>query len=169
MVRAFEPRRATALGVVEIGELTCHWFEARTLAGVFQPPGGRRSAAWGYVVQAARELLYAGEWRPTANMPTPPLRGELEQQTEPLLQLGSTLGEGANGVVVEAEAGVAGARQAEASTSSRLAVKMFRAQGGQTGMGTSVAGDGRVGMEAVMWEVHVLRQLRGHENIVRLP
>ena len=60
-----------------------------------------------HLYTAARELLYSGEWRPTPNMLTPPLRGELEKRTEPLLQLGSTLGEGSNGVVVEAQASAA--------------------------------------------------------------
>ena len=140
------------LGVVEAGELSQHWFESRTLAGVFRPPQPGTNASWGHLHQAARELLYSGEWRPTANMPTPPVRGELEKRTEPLLQLGSTLGEGANGVVVEAERGPA----AEA-LSSRLAVKMFKA-------GTEDRGR----VEEVMWEVHVLRQLRGCDHIVKL-
>ena len=53
-------------------------------------------------------------------MPTLPLL-RLER-AEPLLSLGSTLGEGANGVVVEAEPGVATFRRPPV----RLAVKMFR-------------------------------------------
>lgn len=68
------------------------------------------------------------------------------------------LAQGANGVVVEAET-------VEASVPaggfpppcSRLAVKILRARQ-----------HGRVHLEAAMWEVHVLRQLRGHENIVQL-
>ena len=160
------------LGVVECGELDRHWFESRTLSRIFQPgfvPAGSGSGGaspWAPLYKAARELLYSGEWRPTANMPTPPVRGELERCTAPLLQLGSTLGEGAHGVVVEAEPGSSAAQ----SATSRLAVKMIRASGG----GSAAAGRGRhplaarEGMEAVMWEVHVLRQLHGHENIVRL-
>ena len=96
-------------------------------------------------------------------MPQPPLRGELEKRTEPLLQLGSTLGEGGFGVVVEAERGqssASGLQPAGEGAASRLAVKMFRV-GGARGH------DERVKLEAVMWEVHVLRALR-HENIVRL-
>lgn len=149
---------AGALGVVEVGELECHWFASCTLAGIFQP-NGRSSAVYAPVHQAARELLYSGEWRPTANMPNPPLRGELEKKTEPLLQLGSTLGEGANGVVVEAEPG---SNAQQAASSSRLAVKMLRA--GHAADGT----DDRARLEAVMWEVHVLRQLHGHPHIVKL-
>lgn len=45
---------------------------------------------------------------------------------------------------------------------------MFKAQGGQIGSPQADPEVGRVGMEAVMWEVHVLRQLRGHPNIVKL-
>ena len=47
---------------------------------------------------------------------------------------------------------------AQEASSSRLAVKVIRPDG---------KGD-RERMDAVMWEVHVLRQLRGHENIVTL-
>lgn len=146
-----------ALGVVEVGEYRAHWFATVTLAGVFQPD--RRVAdpdsPWAQLHARACDLLYSGEWRPTPNMPAAPLRGELEQRTEPLLQLGNTLGEGANGVVVAAEAGAAGLEEASIKkSSSRLAVKMFRAGVGQ--------------VEAVMWEVHVLRCLNGHPNIVQL-
>jgi hypothetical protein len=207
-----------SLGVVEVGELDCHWFAPRTLAGIFQPPAappptpeppvphlraaaslgggwrsprasaqkgareGVREGAWSHLHVAARELLYSGEWRPTANMPKPPLRGELERRTEPLLQLGSTLGEGAFGLVVEAEPGPRLTRPAEGCIAagdtrlpSRLAVKMIavgaaaRQSAGSAG-GASARGssDERSQMEAVMWEVHVLRQLSGHPNIVRL-
>lgn len=139
------------LGVVAVDELDCHWFVSRTLAGVFHSPACVASGLtdaedpWGHLCAAARELLYSGEWRPTANMPKPPLRGELEKQTEPLLQLGSTLGEGANGVVVEAEPGARSGTGAGGA--SRLAVKMFRGQGGR---------EDRHRLEAVMWEVRAV-------------
>ena len=144
-----------ALGVVEVGDGAVPlWFESRTLSGIFQPGGVSQNKSFAHLCSAARELLYSGEWRPTANMPTPPLRGELEKRTEPLLSLGSTLGEGANGVVVEAEPGV---NHIQEAASSRLAVKMFRP-----------SADDRKHVEAIMWEVHVLRQLRGHDHIVKL-
>ena len=62
-------------------------------------------------------------------MPTPPLRGELERKTEPLLQLGETLGEGAHGEVVEAEPGP------RLTHASRLAVKMVAVAVGMTAVG----------------------------------
>ena len=100
---------------------------------------------------AARELLYSGEWRPTANMPTPPARGELEKKTAPMLQLGGKLGEGSFGVVVEAEPGptlqAAEGRGAGAAGTSRLAVKMCRG-GGEDG-----GEEERGRQEAVLWEV----------------
>lgn len=110
---------AGALGVVEVSELDQRplWFAPRTLSGVFQP--GRVVPAappWTHLHQCAKDLLYSGEWRPTANMPKPPLRGELEKRTEPLLQLGPTLGEGANGLVVEAEPGPTSSPQASGPT-----------------------------------------------------
>ena len=145
------------LGCVEVGEeLSTKWFSSRTLAAVFRPAGTgapRRSTPWQHLVNSARELLYSGEWRPTANMPTPPLRGELEARTEPLLRLGQKLGEGANCMVVEADGPEA---EEERSLGARLAVKMF----------TTSHQD--KGMESVMWEVHVMRQLCGHPNIVAL-
>ena len=211
-----------ALGVVQVGELDRHWFESRTLATIFKDEtraqGGLSSAGssrpWAHIAQAARELLYSGEWRPTANMPTPPLRGDIEKLQMPMLQLGPTLGEGvrtaahtprppttpttsptptptptrasalppaasrrrrrrpralrprltgwvraclqAHGLVVEAEAGPS------VGSFSKLAVKMVPInKGGDTEEGGGV-------MEAVMSEVHALRHLSGHENIVKL-
>ena len=158
------------LGVVEVGELDCHWFASRTLASIFTPgaattaaaaaaaAGSSSSRGFAHVFHAAQELLYSGEWRPTANMPERPQRGELERKTEPLLQLGSTLGEGANGVVVEGmadgeDSGVPG---------GRLAVKMFRPKAHLSDL------EARASMEAVMAEVHAMRQLRGHPHIVQL-
>ena len=74
-------------------------------------------------------------------MPRPPVAGELEKNTAPLLQLGPTLGEGAHGVVVEAEPaegapaavgslleGGTEGTGAVAGSASRLAVKILRAQ-----------------------------------------
>jgi len=141
------------LSVVEVGELTRHYFTPRTLAGVFQPEV--QASKWAALNEAARELLYSGEWRPTSNMPTPPLRGELEKRTEPLLRLGPTLGEGGFGEVVEAEPGPKAPVEAG---SSRLAVKMFKSKGE----------DDRARMDAIMWEVFVLKKLNHHPNIVRL-
>ena len=148
------------LGCVEVGEYSSHWFGPRTVAAVFRPPASKpnkpnRVNPWQHLVAACRELLYSGEWRPTPNMPTPPLRGDLEKKTAPLLKLGSTLGQGANGVVVEAESSTDA--DASGSSSSRLAVKMFTA-----GLMNPA------GLESIMWEVHVLRQICGHENIVEL-
>jgi serine/threonine protein kinase len=145
------------LGCVEVGEADGLWFASRTLAAVFRtppPPGTARpvrSQAWQHLIIKARELLYSGEWRPTENMPQPPLRGDLEKSTQPLFQLGATLGEG-NSVVVEASA-----LAAPVVGFSKLAVKMIRT-------GHQDKGD----MDKVMWEVHVLRQLHGHPNIVKL-
>ena len=65
----------------QVGDLSAHWFSSRTVARVFRPArpsgasgGSRRPAPWSHLVTKARELLYSGEWRPTANMPTPPVR-----------------------------------------------------------------------------------------------
>ena len=159
------------LGVVEVpATLNCHWFERRTLSRVFQRGSGEDSthAAWSHLVHAARELLYSyPEWRPTANMPRPPNRGDLEKSTEQLLQLGSRLGEGANSVVVEASSTTSSgelpaiggplAAGGMPPSSSRLAVKILRVR----------AQEERV-VEAAMREVHVLRQLKGHAHIVQL-
>ena len=79
----------------------------RRMDAPLTPPGRPSSLpaeSWPLLHAAALELLYSGEWRPTANMPKPPVRGELERRTEPLLHLGSTLGEGSNGVVVRRSA-----------------------------------------------------------------
>ena len=159
-----------ALGVVEVGELDCHWFASRTLASIFTPGAATAAAAaaaaggggrgFAHVFCAAQELLYSGEWRPTANMPERPQRGELERKTEPLLQLGSTLGEGANGVVVEGNS--VAADSDSGVPGGRLAVKMFRPKAHLSDV------EARASMEAVMAEVHAMRQLRGHPNIVQL-
>lgn len=135
-----------------MGDLSCHWFASRTLTALFKPGGERSSRAkqWEPLLAAARELLYSGEWRPTHSMPEPPRRGDLEKRTMPLLQLGSTLGQGANCLVLEAEPG-----PSVADVPSRLAVKMFS------------TGHDPHSIAEVMHEVHVLRQLN-HENIVRL-
>mmetsp|Transcript_2075 Transcript_2075/g.5681 ORF Transcript_2075/g.5681 Transcript_2075/m.5681 type:complete len:191 (+) Transcript_2075:1307-1879(+) len=86
-------------------------------------------------------------------MPTQPLRGDIEKRTEPLLTLGSAVGRGAHCLVVEAQAGAA---DADGQT-SRLAVKMFSSSHAQ----------GTAQLEAVMREVHVLRQLN-HPHVVKL-
>lgn len=140
------------LGCIEVGDLSCHWFASQTLTALFQPAGIGSGVAqkWEPLLNAARELLYSGEWRPTQSMPEPPRRGDLEKRTVPLLQLGSTLGQGANCLVLSAEPG-----PSVSHVPSRLAVKMF-----QTGHDSSQSAE-------VMHEVHVLRQFK-HENIVRL-
>ena len=83
-----------ALGCIEVGELSCHWFGGQTVAAVFRPPptGKKRApTAWAGVVDAATALLYAN----SPSRPMPHSVG-LQEHLVPLLQLGHKIGEGSN-------------------------------------------------------------------------
>ncbi|KAL3912560.1 MAG: hypothetical protein SGPRY_008299 [Prymnesium sp.] len=173
-----------SLGWVEVGELDCHWFGSKTVIAAFRKlhrskgeggggwrAGGKgggggegkgsRSKGWMHVVNAAIDLLHSSgvegdggteRWPPSSLL-------------LPLLKLGRKIGQGANCEVWEAKVGQSEVSPAmgwpaAADLPSRLAVKVYH-----TGH-TSDRGKGAV-MRDVMWEVHVLRQIR-HENIVRL-
>ena len=163
------------LGCIDLEELSSppSWFASRTIAALAKtgdaPPRRRMPGqSWAPILDRARELL--------AQVPEPAYQKEqnggggpcgpcggsprekklFDDHAVPLLQLGPTLGRGANCLVVEGE-GEGGADEGkDAAAPSRLAIKMFNNVGHSQG-------DTR----EVMWEVHVLRQLR-HENIVRL-
>ena len=120
--------------------------------------------AWRHVVAAARELLDSSQLASPKQSPTGPT-GRRNSELLPLLTLGCKLGEGANCEVLSAEVGQVDDSPAMGWPSgkdvpSRLAVKVYH-----TGH-TSDRGEGAT-MREVMWEVHVLRQIR-HDHIVRL-
>lgn len=208
------------LACVEVGELGCHWFGAKTITAVYRgvaaqasrsstskqeaeaslssspgpsSPGGvceviatqespkvprRRGQpqrSWQHVVAAARELLESSTYSSPPSSPLGPsaIRGSAtSEQLLPLLTLGPRIGAGAHCEVRQAELGHAlDGRPAAmgwiqgsyaSNVPARLAVKVYKT--GHSSDRTESTGSV---MREVMWEVHVLRQIR-HEHIVRL-
>lgn len=195
-----------SLACVEVGELGCHWFGAKTITALYRmaakeaaeqatrtatdatatapcevcatdksPKTPRRRTeerrGWRHVVEAARKLLdsrtLSGRDDAADLVSSPPSEAYPRKHLLPLLTLGAKLGQGANCEVITAEVGrtpqgepSAMGWSSHADVPSRLAVKVYQT------LHTSDRGAGAV-MREVMWEVHVLRQIR-HENIVRL-